>query len=192
MTETVAAILWRRLDVPGQDACRLIRHGDGWELNGHAIFEHEGAPCSLAYAAFCDAGWQTRSASVNGFLGDRDLAFDIARTAGGEWLLNGVVQPGLDGLVDVDLGFTPATNLLALRRFDLAVGQNTPAPAAYLAFPELKLILLEQHYRRQSQSHYAYRGPLFGYDEVLEVAPVGFVTDYPHLWRGKIPPAANA
>jgi hypothetical protein len=186
MTDIVATILWQRLDVPGHDACRLIRREDGWELRGHAIFEHEGAPCSLFYAALCDERWKAQSASVSGFLGSRDLSFDIQRNSGGDWLLNGDVQPGLKNLVDVDLGFTPATNLLALRRFDLAVGQDTPAPAAYLAFPELRLILLEQHYRRESEAKYAYQGPMFGYDEVLEVAPVGFVTDYPHLWRGKL------
>ncbi|MCV3238527.1 putative glycolipid-binding domain-containing protein [Mesorhizobium sp. ZC-5] len=186
MTELVATILWQRLDVPGHDACRLIRQDDGWELHGHAIFEHEGEPCSLAYAALCDKRWQARSACVRGFRGARDLSLEIERNIDDDWLLNGAVQPGLADLIDVDLGFTPATNLLALRRFDLAIGQDTPAPAAYLAFPELKLIRLEQHYRRQSEAEYSYQGPMFGYDEVLQVAPVGFVTDYPNLWRGKL------
>ena len=186
MPETAAAILWQRLDVGGHDVCRLIREDDGWELRGHAIFEHEGAPCSLSYAAFCDDQWRTRSTLVKGFLGDRGLEFDIVKTGSGEWLLNGAVQPGLAACVDVDLGFTPATNLLAIRRFNLDIGESTPAPAAYLSFPELKLVLLEQDYRRESQTQYAYRAPVFGYAELLEVAPVGFVTDYPNLWAGKL------
>lgn len=45
-------------------------------------------------------------------------------------MLNGEVQQGVAGLVDVDLGFTPASNLLAIRRFDLGIGEATPAPAA--------------------------------------------------------------
>lgn len=185
MTEIIATILWQRLDVPGHDACRLVRNDNGWQLGGHAIFEHEGAPCSVSYTVLCDAAWQARSASVKGFLGSRELDLEIERSADG-WLLNGIAQPGLSDLIDLDLGFTPATNLLALRRFDLAVGQGSPAPAAYLPFPELELRPLEQHYRRQSETEYAYRAPEFRYDAVLSVAPVGFVTDYPALWRGRL------
>ena len=59
-------------------------------------------------------------------------------------MLNGEVQQGVAGLVDVDLGFTPASNLLAIRRFDLGIGEATPAPAAYLTFPELRLVRLDQ------------------------------------------------
>ena len=32
----VAAILWRRVDAPGHDACRLDRDGSGWRLEGTA------------------------------------------------------------------------------------------------------------------------------------------------------------
>jgi uncharacterized protein len=183
--DTLATILWTRLDVPGHDSCRLIRLADGWRLDGHAIFEHEEKPCSLAYRADCDDAWRARSASVAGFLGDCELSFEIARRADGDWLLNGAVQPAVSGLVDVDLGFTPATNLLAIHRFALAVGEETPAPAAYLAFPELTLDRLEQHYRRIDETRYDYAGSAFGYHEVLEVTGEGFVIDYPKLWRGR-------
>jgi uncharacterized protein len=36
--------------------------------------------------------------------------------------------------VDVDLGFTPATNLIVLRGLSLKIGQRAQAPAAYLSF----------------------------------------------------------
>src|SRR5207244_2474062 len=38
----VAAILWRRLDTPGHDACRLERSDAGWELDGTAVFREDG------------------------------------------------------------------------------------------------------------------------------------------------------
>ena len=177
------SILWRRIDLEGHDACLLCATESGWRLKGHALFLHDGQPCSLAYHVDCDAGWRTRSASVEGFLGTRTLRYEVERLADGRWTLNGAEQAEAAGLVDVDLGFTPATNLLAIRRFDLAVGAATPAPAAYLAFPELRLMLLEQTYRRIDECRYAYDAPMFGYDAVLEVSPTGFVVDYPGLWR---------
>jgi hypothetical protein len=44
-------------------------------------------------------------------------------------------------------------------------------------------VRLEQTYRRLDEARYAYAAPMFGYDEVLEVSPDGFVIDYPGLWR---------
>lgn len=181
-----AAILWRRLDVEGHDACRLIRGSEDWKLSGRAVFDHRGLPCSLGYEVDCDRNWRALSASVAGWIGDQDLRFDVSRGGNGQWLLNGVEQPHMEELVDVDLGFTPATNLLALNRYSLAIGEKTEAPAAYLSFPELRLERLEQTYERISEGRYAYSAPLYLYDEVLEVSDTGFVTDYPKLWRGKL------
>ena len=130
MKVMTASILWRRLDVEGHDACLLSQGDGGHSLQGQAIFVQDGKPCCLAYEVICDAGWRTRSARVDGFLGMRKLHYAIERRADGEWTLNGEPQRDVTGLVDVDLGFTPASNLLAIRRFDLGVGETTPAPAA--------------------------------------------------------------
>lgn len=184
MKVMTASILWRRLDVEGHDACLLTQADGGHSIQGQAVFVQEDKPCCLAYEVICDAGWRTRSARVDGFLGMRKLHYAIERRADGEWMLNGEPQRGVAGLVDIDLGFTPASNLLAIRRFDLGIGETTPAPAAYLSFPTLEMVLLEQSYRRLDQTRYAYSAPLFGYDEILGVSQHGFVADYPGLWTG--------
>jgi uncharacterized protein len=179
---TQAQALWRRLDSPGHDACRLTRSGSGWRLEGAAVFAWRGRPCQLGYAVDCDALWQSRSAAIEGWLGADDVALRIERTEGGGWTLNGVHQPQAVGLIDLDLGFTPATNLLPIRRLALAVGQAMPAPAAWLTFPPDRLTRLEQSYERLDQTRYAYRAPAFDYAAVLTVDSAGLVTDYPGLW----------
>jgi hypothetical protein len=184
----IATVLWKRLDTEGHDACRLVRRNDGWQVCGEAIFLHEGKPCSMRYDVRCDAAWRTRLATVNGWVGARELTCEIVRSEEATWLLNGVEQPQASGCVDVDLGFTPATNLLALRRFNLSIGEETPAPAAYLSFPELRLDLLEQTYRRTAETTYAYRAPIFSYIALLEVSESGFITRYPGLWEGRLFP----
>ncbi|WP_192251283.1 putative glycolipid-binding domain-containing protein [Mesorhizobium silamurunense] len=178
-----ASILWRRLDQEGHDGCLLAKAGDGWSLKGQAVFMQGGAPCGLSYEIDCDAGWGTRAARVEGFLGGDALHYQFDRLDDGDWMLNGEKQAQVMGLIDLDLGFTPASNLLPIRRFDLRPGIAMPAPAAYLAFPELRLERLDQIYRRLDDTRYAYAAPKFGYDEVLEVAPSGFVVDYPRLWK---------
>src|SRR6187399_1328094 len=105
-TMTVASILWNRLDTPGHDACRLIEKHGGWELEGTAVFVKTGMPARLDY--------------------------NVARTAKGSWTLDGDdALPSMD-CVDLDLGFTPATNLIALRRLDLPVGQRATTFTAWL------------------------------------------------------------
>jgi hypothetical protein len=177
------SILWRRLDVDGHDACRVLRIGEGWRLEGVAAFAHEGGPCALAYAVDCDSGWRARAARVTGWRAEGSIDLQILRSETGEWRMNGVVQPAARDLVDIDLGFTPATNLIAIRRLDLAIGHGSPAPAAYLAFPDLRLDRLDQTYQRLDARRYRYSAPAYGYDEALTVSAEGFVTAYPSLWE---------
>jgi len=177
-------ILWRRLDSPGHDACGLQALDGGWRLTGTAVFlSEEGQPCHLRYEVDCDAAWRARSARVSGWLGKAVVEIAIAAEPGGRWTLNGVEQPQVAGLVDVDLGFTPATNLVQLRRLALDIGQGADAPAAYLLFPELRFERLEQHYRRLTFNEYDYQSPRFGYAATLKVLEAGFVTRYPDLWE---------
>jgi hypothetical protein len=122
--QTVASILWRRLDAPGHDACRLERNASAWQLDGAAVFRHEGGRIAqLHYRVRCDLHWHTQWGMVRGWLGDSAVELSIARDAHGHWKLNDEAVPDLSHCVDLDLGFTPATNLLQLRRLNLSQGE---------------------------------------------------------------------
>jgi uncharacterized protein len=122
---------------------------------------------------------------VSGSVGFEELAFDVERTPAGDWLLNGTEQPTARGCIDLDLGFTPATNLIAIRRLDPPYDVETPAPAAYYLEFTLELGIVEQTYRRTGETTLAYASPAYDYSAELTVAPSGFVTDYPGLWKGR-------
>ncbi len=179
----VGTILWRRLDAPGHDACRLERSGSGWRLRGTAVFRHDDAPARLDYRVACDQAWRTLAGEVAGWLGERPVEIAVARTAGGVWTLDGAAVPGLECCVDLDLGFTPPTNLVPLRRLDLAVGEAAEAPAAWLDAADGTLQALPQRYERRDAATYWYEAPTAGYAGVLEVTPDGFVRRYPGLWE---------
>jgi hypothetical protein len=181
----IDTILWRRLDTPGHDACRLEPTDDGWRLDGAAAFRHEGVPARLAYHVACDAGWRTREGSVQGWVGTQPVDVRVQRSADGHWTLNGDAVPGLDGCVDLDLGFTPATNLLPLRRVALEIGQAASVPVAWLDVPAGTLGVLHQRYERRAGNAYWYEAPRFDYAALLTVGPLGFVTRYPGLWEAE-------
>jgi hypothetical protein len=179
---TMNAILWRRLDQPGHDAARLVEDATGARLEGSAVFAEGGQPCRLDYQVACDAAWRTVSARVVGWIGD--AAVDVALAADDQrrWTLNGQSCPQVAGCYDVDLSFTPATNLLAIRRTGMAPGQRVAVRSAWLDFPSLRLEPLDQVYARLDDSAWRYESNGGTFTARLLTNAVGFVVDYPGLW----------
>jgi hypothetical protein len=179
----VASILWRRLDTPGHDACRLEGSDAGWKLDGAALFREDRIPVHLSYCVTCDLAWRTEHGKVHGWAGGQSVEFTISRTRGGVWTLNGAAVPGLESCVDLDLGFTPATNLSQLRRVGLAEGQAADVPVAWLDVSGGALTLLPQRYERRSEAIYWYEAASVNYKGLLEVDSSGFIRRYPGLWE---------
>jgi len=173
---------WTRLDRPGRDAALLQPSDGGWLLRGAAAFDHESRSAAVAYQVEVDARWQTKRGIISGFLGDKTIKHDIWRDDAG-WRLNGLRVDSLEHLVDLDFGFTPATNLLQLSRIALEVGQRADVPVVWFDLDSASLIELRQTYARRSEASYWYEAPSVPYRALLEIAPDGFVRSYPGLWR---------
>jgi hypothetical protein len=182
------SILWRRLDLPGHELARLEAHGEGWSLSGTAVFAGEAGPCRLDYAVICDVTWRTSSARVRGTIGDREVDLDLAADAARRWRLNGQECRAVAGAADVDLGFSPSTNTLPIRRLALAVGARAEVQAAWLPFPSLELQPLSQVYRREGPTTYRYESDGGRFARTLEVGPEGLVISYPGLWEAEALP----
>jgi hypothetical protein len=176
---------WRRLDVPGTDRCALARSANRWRLTGQAVFADPRGGARLDYEVQADDRWHTLTGSVHGAVGSRSVALAIERTEDDRWWVNGTLVSGLDGLVDLDLGFTPATNLFPLRRLALRVGDAAGAAAAWLDDEQWVLRRLPQRYERRAADAWWYESPLGGYEGLLRVNDDGFVTDYPGLWQAE-------
>lgn len=176
-------MLWRRLDGPGHDSARLTLHRARWHLDGTAVYAEGGRACRLDYAVTCDDRWRTMSATVDGWIGGEGVHLSILVDATGRWSCNGRMVLDCAGCVDVDLSFTPATNLLPLRRLALAPGGESRVVAAWLRVPELTLEPLEQRYRRVGETRYAYESDGGRFTAELTVSAAGFVTRYPPFWE---------
>jgi hypothetical protein len=179
----VLAALWNRLDRPGHEAIRWIERPSGWLLTGNAVFANEGEPCQLEYTVACDCGWQTQSATVEGWAGRTPITVQVEVDAGRRWWLNGLECPDVAGCLDIDLSFSPSTNTLPLRRLDLRTGQAAPVRAAWLRFPAPALEPLDQLYRRVDATTYHYESAGGAFTAELGVSPTGLVTRYPGLWQ---------
>ncbi len=179
---TNQSILWRRLDQPGHEYARLSFQESSWRLIGTAVFAHNLQPCRLDYLVVCDSQWQTLSGRVAGWIGDETVEIELSVDSAHHWRLNGAECPEVAGCTDLDLNFSPSTNLLPIRRLGLAIGQEAKVQAAWLRFPSFTLEPLEQLYRRTDVATYRYESAGGRFVTELQVSPAGFVTDYPNFW----------
>jgi uncharacterized protein len=173
---------WMRIDRPGRDAAALQPRDGGWLLRGAAAFDHDGGAAVVAYQVEVDDRWRTKKGSISGFLGRKTIQHEIERDTSG-WRLNGVHAEGVEHLVDLDFGFTPATNVLQLSRVALKLGESAEVPVAWFDLDSASLVELPQTYERRSEASYWYEAPTVPYRALLEIAPNGFVRSYPDLWR---------
>jgi len=162
---------------------------EGWKLSGTTIFAYPHGPTILDCVVVCDAAWQTKSARIIGAIGDRGIDVSVSVDTERRWRLHGTECVSVAGSSDIDLGFSPYTNLLPVRRLELAVGDEAQVRAAWLPFPSLRFELLLQRYRRESEGTYRYESA-GGFVRTLEVDGAGFVTSYPGLWQAE--PAADS
>jgi hypothetical protein len=179
---TTHSILWRGFYLPGHEACQLLQLDAHWQLMGTALFSYQDQPCRLDYRVVCDAGWHTQSGKVNGWLGEREVHIELAVDSDQSWHINGEARPEVSGCADLDLNFSPSTNLLPIRRLDLAIGQAAEIRAAWLRFPTFELEPLPQIYQRLDESTYHYESGGGGFVADLKVNATGFVTNYPGIW----------
>ncbi|WP_210507635.1 putative glycolipid-binding domain-containing protein [Naasia sp. SYSU D00057] len=176
---------WRRIDVPGREVARIETTAAGTLLAGRLEFDEEGIRTRLAYRVTVDEAWRTRSADVEGRVGDRPVRLALAADGEGRWRRDGAPVPELDGAVDIDLSTTPSTNTLPIRRLALAVGESATVLAAWFRVPELGLEPLEQTYTREADELYRFDALVDGqhFRAHLTTDAEGWVRSYEGLWE---------
>lgn len=178
------SLVWRRLDMPGHETVRLHHVPDGHLLEGRVVVAHPRAgPSFLEYEVRCDSRWHTRRADVSGWIGDAAFRVRIDADGDGGWRRDGVPQPAVQGCLDVDLGFTPSTNTLAVRRLALPVGASSPVTAAWLNFPDLELTTLAQTYLHEAEARYRYESDGGAFTARLDLNDDGLVLRYSGLFE---------
>ena len=183
LIEQPQPVLWRRVAQPGHESARLSFQQGCWSLIGTAVFEHNQQACRLDYRVVCNSAWETLSAKVAGWAGNENVDIDLAVDSARRWQLNGRECPEVADCIDLDLNFSPSTNLLPIRRLGLAVGQEAAVRAAWLRFPSFHLEPLEQLYRRVDVATYRYESAGGRFVADLEVNADGFVIRYPDIWE---------
>ncbi|MDQ2634041.1 MAG: putative glycolipid-binding domain-containing protein [Pseudomonadota bacterium] len=178
---------WRTLFTPGHDTALLVPALTGWHLTGMTAFLGEGGPVAVNYTVEVDDAWQAKRGSIRGIAGGRRFFHSMERKEDG-WTLDATPN-GLADLTDLDFGFTPATNLLQLKRAALEEGERAEFSVVWFDIGRKELVDLPQIYERRDEKHYWYESPTDGYEAMLEMDESGFVRVYPELWAMEEEPA---
>lgn len=174
-------ILWQNTRTLGAEYATLAQREDGWQLAGLVVSVADGKPLEVRYVVRTDPQWRTRSAEVRRVMPDGEAELRLTSDGAGAWWRDGAALPDLAGCLDVDLGVTPSTNTLPIRRLDLAVGAGAEVAAAWVRFPGLEVSHLEQRYERLAADRWRYHSATFQAE--LAVDEAGLVLDYAGVWR---------
>jgi hypothetical protein len=180
--QTFVTGLWRWLQGTGLERFELLRMGDEWLFRG-TILTLSHAAAEARYEITCDRSFHTRAAniSVRDAVGARKLQIVAER---GRWFENGVEHQTVAGAIDIDLGWSPSTNTLPIKRLNLEIGQTSGEfIAAWVRFPELTLQPLPQEYLRLGNRKYRYSSHGGAFVAELLVDEHDLVLDYEGFWQ---------
>jgi hypothetical protein len=157
----------------------------GWRVRGSVIAVADDQPLCVEYQLACARDWRTQRLRVATASGDVRRSL-LLTARDGHWLTPTGERADLRGCVDVDLGVTPMTNTLPIRRLNLVIGASAEVTAAWVRFPSLEIRPLGQIYTRLSERTYRYESDT-GFRTEIEVDEDGFVVTYPGGWRRFLP-----
>ena len=159
---TTRRVAWRRSDeVQTDEHCTLTQRDTGLSLVGTVLGAEDGAPVRIEYRVLTDAEGLTTAAHVRDLRGFEQRTLTLERDAKGNWTVDGTKVRGLKGATDVDLGCSPSTNTLPIRRLRIGVGASKTIKAAWVRFPELTVVKADQTYTRIDEFTYRYASGAF-------------------------------
>ena len=178
---TSRRVAWRRSDeVETDEHCTLTLRDGGLSLVGTVLGAEGGVPVRIEYRVLADGAGMTTAAHVRDLRGFEQRTIALERDPKGNWSVDGKVVKALKGCTDIDLGCSPSTNTLPIRRLRLGVGATKTIQAAWLTFPDLAIVKAAQKYTRIDEFTYRYASGTF--EAELTVDDDGLVAAYAE-WR---------
>lgn len=179
MDLAVRVLAWQRIDEEaGHSVARVARRDDGWRFHGNEVLAGPGTILACGFRVDVDSTWSTREVEVWSVSRDGERRLTLAADAERRWWRDGEPAPELAGCIDVDVAATPVTNTFPINRLaSLPVGAGATSPVAWVEVPSLRVVRVEQTYRRLADRRWEYSDEAHGAFE-LSVDEDGLVVHY--------------
>ncbi|MEW7888392.1 putative glycolipid-binding domain-containing protein [Agrobacterium fabrum] len=184
---SMAVVRWKDWEGHGLEHCLYSESDDGLVLEGVVAGTRHGAYGGYYYV-LTDTNFQTREVRVV-YVGGPSL--HVESDGRGNWrdVIRNRPLPNLTGCIDVDIGITPATNTLPIKRLKLQAQESSDIVVAYVPLPDqidgdFLPQRAEQRYTCLTPNRrYRYEGLFRAFTAELEVDDAGLVLDYPQTFR---------
>lgn len=180
MTAHQVRLTWRSAELDSVEEFELSPTRAGHRLTGTVRLPYEGKPATIRYHVNVDDQWRTTFVDVHLQTEDDQRHLMLESDDAGHWAKDGRYADRLQGTLDIDLGWTPATNTLPIRRLGLSVGESAQVKAAWVRWPEWTLGPLDQTYERLDEKLWRYSSKNFTADLVVD--DDGVVRQYGDIW----------
>ncbi len=182
MTDIQKDVVWKRLDIQGQDSCTYRVGKGGASVTGRAEFMHQKERALLEYEVNADVSFAALRGRVEGKIGNESVSWFFEHREDA-WLMNGRAYPALKHLATLDLSFTPATNFFQIKRLKREQGVPQPANAAWFNLDRLSFTELQQIYTYRDGNSWWYEAPDEDFRVMLETDGDDVIVRYPELWK---------
>jgi hypothetical protein len=183
-------LIWAALDHPGYEHVRVDEGHPEWAVfDSMLIREDEGNVRRGGYTLVVDKLWRTLELRlmVEETPGQME-ALHLLASGDGTWTdADGNHIPELDGCIDVDIQWSPLTNMLPIRRLHLRTGGEQEIRVAYVSLPDLSVQAVAQRYTAINEHQIRYASFTSGFQGDLTIDDEGFVVDYPGRFRRNWP-----
>jgi hypothetical protein len=196
---TVRTLLWQRYDGRGSELCSVDVRSDRLTAYGTALGLAELA-YRIDYRVETSAGFATSSCEVHATGAGWSRRLVLRGHGAGHWEVDAsatgpvaMAPPGgasamLAGALDIDIGYSPMTNTLPVRRLalpDAPAGEAYDVVVAWIDVPSLVVQPMRQTYTALGAD--AARFSASGFSAELALDDLGLVTDYPELATAATP-----
>jgi hypothetical protein len=175
------SVLWAGAD-GGLQRCAVERTAEGGHrLAGTVLFALDGDPIEIRYSVVADSDWRTLVVGSRVEGEQRRDAVAVHGDGSGHWEAGGNVLEVIEGCIDVDLEFTPATTTVAISRLALGIGEEAEIEVAWIRFPERDVRRATRRFVRLDELRYSYAAS--GIEAALLMHPNGLVHTFGDRWH---------
>jgi hypothetical protein len=179
--EVVVERVWESDLLDSREDFTLAAGADSYELAGTTLIMHDDVRVEIVYRVEVTSEWSTRNATID--IAALALTHRVEVPEPGIWLIDGEHRADLDGCTDIDLGWTPATNTIPIRRLELEGRDSATIRAAWLKWSELEFMVSDQTYTKTGEATWRYASGKFSAELLAD--DHGVVVRYgdPPIWR---------
>lgn len=179
-------VMWTALNTHGYEHVRIDEGHPEWNVfDSMFVRVHEGQVHRGGYTLVCDKAFRTLEIR---FMVEEEPgkmnAKHLLASGDGRWAdAEGQPIPELEGCIDLDIQWSPLTNMLPIRRMKLQPGQEESIRVVYFPLPGLDIGVWEERYTGVDERTVRYASVTTDFQQDLTVDAEGFVTEYPGLFR---------